>query len=241
VKKTFILWIALAFLISGCPSNRKELDQRFEKIESRLAALEKLLMPPAPEAKKQTEAYVLPAGASAVFGKKDAPLSVTVFSNFQCPYCAKADDALRKLMNDAELAQNLNIVFKHFPFKRHEMARKASKLAMAAGEQGKFWEMSDKIFKNQDALSEANFKKWSQELALDMKKLDADLLANDKVYDDRINSDIELGDKVAHLEGTPWILIGKKDSGWLYEGDLSADAVKKFLEEKNLKAAPAGH
>lgn len=232
LKNISLFVLAVLFLhgCNGCPQDKK----LYEKVESnaaRIEALEKLIMPKEEE-QGQKEAYVLPDGDSYVLGNKDAPISVAVFSNFQCPYCARADVALRGLLKDEELQAKIKIVFKHFPFDRHTDARPASKATLAAGEQGndKFWLMAEKIFANQSELGEKSYQKWAKEIGLDVAKFNADLKNNDAKYDETINADIKLGAEQAELRGTPWIVIG----GWLLDGNIDAETFKRIIKEKNL-------
>lgn len=227
------LLVSLAWL-SGCTVN-KALEERLRKIEERLDAIEKMLAPPKEEPQEQSEAYNIPIGTSYVLHGKDSATKegkahVVVFSNFQCPYCAQADTALRQLLDDPKLKDRIDVVFKHFPFPRHPFARPASKAALAAGEQGndKFWAMVDKLFKNQDALSEANFVKWAKELKLDIPKFQKDLKDNDKKYDDIINEDIKLGENAAKLQGTPWILV----DGWVLTKGITAADIEEKLNKR---------
>lgn len=225
------LVLGLVFL-NGCTVDKRinELQAQLKKVEDRLAALEKMLMPPKEEPPVQTQAYDIPIGDSPVLGKKDAKVTITVFSNFQCPYCARADKALRDLVKDPSMSDTVNVVFKHFPFDRHPEARPASKAAMAASEQGKFWELADKIFANQNDMNEKNYEKWAKEIGLDVAKFNKDRKDNDQKYNAMIDADIKLGAENAKLEGTPWILVG----GWLLDGDINAATVKKMIEEKKL-------
>jgi protein-disulfide isomerase len=179
----------------------------------------------------QEHAYLIPINKSPVLGKPDAKTNIVVFSNFECPYCSRADGLLRQIVADPELKDHVNLVFKHFPFDRHKLARPAAKAALAAGEQGKFWEMSELIFANQPNLSEENFKKWAQQIGLDLNKFNSDLKDHDKKYDEQINEDIKIGTETAKLKGTPWITIG----GWLFEVEpMNAQSVKDFIKAKNL-------
>ena len=224
--------VLVLFLLLGVVAymGNKKLNDNFSDLNKRLTVVEKIVLPP--EEPVQTEAFDIPVGNSFILGNKNAKYNLTVFSNFQCPYCSKADVQIRKLLEDPELKDNLMIVFKHFPFARHVDARMASKACLAAGEQGhdKFWLMSEKCFANQSGLNAANFEKWAKEIGLDVDKFKAHLIANDKKYEEEINNDINLGTQKAQLTGTPWLLI----NGWMYEENISADNVKKFIKEKKL-------
>ena len=91
--------------------------------------------------------YEIPVANSAVRGPKDAPVTIVMFSDFQCPFCAQAvpivDDVLKAYPND------VNFVMKQFPLRQiHPNADPAARAAIAAGKQGKFWEMHDELYKN---------------------------------------------------------------------------------------------
>ena len=229
INKRWLIYTALlALFMSSCTVDKKIYDM-IAQIEKRLDVIEKIVLPPKEET--QQNAYVIPVAHSPVLGKADAKNSIVVFTNFQCPFCARADASLRDVIKDSELKDQLNLVFKHFPFERHKMARPASKAAMAASEQGKFWDMTKIIFENQKDLSPENIQIWAKKIGLDINKFNNDLKANDAKYDAQINEDIKLGAEQAQLKGTPWILIG----GWLYESDkIDPASVKAFLKAKNL-------
>lgn len=228
-KKLLLIGLGLGLLLtSGCKD--KKLIEEVAELKKRVEALEKIIAPAKEEPQVQASAYVLPVDNSYVLGKKDAPVNIMVFSNFQCPYCARADKALRELLKDDELKEKVNLVFKHFPFERHPEARPAAKVTLAAGEQGKFWEMSEKIFANQGEMNEKNYQKWAKEIGVDVAKLNKDLKDKDKAYNEMIDRDIKLGAESAKLEGTPWILVG----GWLLEGEINPASIKKMIAEKKL-------
>lgn len=232
MKVRLTCWFFLLVLIlGGCKSQDNQIADLLKEVKSlgeRLTTLEKLVLPQAPA--EQESAYELPVGDSPVLGKKDAKVSITVFSNFQCPYCARADKLLRAVVEDQELKDKVNLVFKHFPFERHPQARKAAKASLASKEQGKFWPMAEKIFLNQGELSDEKYVVWAKELELDVDKFNQDLKDNDSNYSELIDNDIKLGTEEARLEGTPWILVG----GWLLDGEISADNIKSLIKEKNL-------
>src|SRR5262245_61783919 len=99
---------------------------------------------------------------------------------------------------------------------------------MAAGAQGKFWEMHDKIFANQQTMDRAHYEQWAQELGLDMTKFKADLDASR--YKDRIKADSEEGTRVG-AQGTPTFFI----NGIKLVGAQPVDAFKKLIDEQMAK------
>ena len=138
---------------------------------------------------------------------------------------------LRDIVKDPELTGKVNVVFKQFPLDFHKNARPAAKAALAANEQGKFWEMAEKLYANQKDLAPEAYTKWAQELGLNMKKFEADLKNNDSKYEETIKNDTNLGSTEAKVRGTPSIFV----NGWELR-QRSVDGVKAIIKEKNLGA-----
>ena len=182
-----------------------------------------------PEPAPQTEAYKIPQGNSYALGPKTAPVNVVVFSDFQCPFCSRVDPMLQEVVKDAELKGKVNVVFKHFPLSFHKDAMPASKAALAAGEQGKFWEMSERLFANQKDLKPENFSKWAEEIGLNVARFEKDLKANDAKYEKDIQEDMKLGTTAAKVRGTPSIFV----NGWELR-QRSVDGVKAIVKDKKL-------
>jgi protein-disulfide isomerase len=236
MKKLVVASIAaLALLAVGCQpppaGNTADLEKRIAKLEKEVETLKKrpAAAPKRPERKPQTAAYKIPVGDSPVLGNKDAKISLTIFSDFQCPFCARVDPLLHDVVKDPELKDKVNVVFKHFPLSFHKEAKPASKAAMAAQEQGKFYEYGKKLLANQRALTPENFKKWAGEVGLDVAKWEADLKANDAKYEEMIKADMALGTKEARVRGTPTMLVG----GWELR-QRSVDGVKQLLKDKKM-------
>ncbi len=249
-RLVFLSGIAL-FLISGCQKNNKEIVEKVAKLEERIALLEKRIaaqpqaqqQPPAQA--EQTAAFDLPVGGSYVWGNKDAPVTLTVFSDYQCPFCSRAHDSLvEKAIADPQLKDKVKVVFKHFPLSFHKAARPASKAALAAGEQGQdcFWEMTKKLFAGQKELTDDNFKKWAGEVkcaktpggpqtALNATKFWSDYTGKDADYEKAIKEDMDLGMNKAQVRGTPSFFL----NGWKLN-QRSVEAIKQLIEEMNMLA-----
>lgn len=121
------------------------------------------------------------------------------------------------------------VVFKHFPLSFHKEAMPAAEAAMAAHEQGKFWEYSDKIFANQKELTSENFEKWAGELGLDMEKFKASMASGK--WKAKIQKDMAEGSK-AGVRGTPSFYI----NGRKFEpmGGMSPQAFKSVIDKEIL-------
>src|SRR6266700_6068161 len=95
-------------------------------------------------------------------------VEVVVFSDFQCPFCRQFAQPIRDLQTQGIPGLRTTIAFKHFPLSFHPDSQLAHQAALAAGEQGKSWEMHDLLFANQSALKRENLVEYAKKLALDL-------------------------------------------------------------------------
>jgi protein-disulfide isomerase len=146
-----------------------------------------------------------------VRGNNAAPVTIEEYADFECPFCAQTQASLNSLMKN--YGANIRIVFKQFPLiSLHPNAQKAAEASECAGEQGKFWEMHDLIFANQQQLSEVQLKSWAtNNLKLDENKFNSCL--DSGKYVGKIKADIAEGVRRG-VDGTPTIFInGEKMVG----------------------------
>ncbi|MDB6057999.1 MAG: oxidoreductase [Verrucomicrobiales bacterium] len=157
-----------------------------------------------------------------VRGPHRAPVTLVEYGDIECPYCGQAHSILRAL--EQEMEGQLRFVFRHFPLTTiHPFAEHASEAAEAAGAQGKFWEMHDLLFENQDALSDEDLVTYSAELNLDARRVANDIVTG--AHAARIGHDIDTGLR-SEVDGTPMFFInGKK-----YNGDLELYAMLEALQ-----------
>jgi protein-disulfide isomerase len=139
---------------------------------------------------------------SPVRGSPDAVVSITEFADFQCPYCASARSALDQVLR--EYPHKVKLVYRNFPLDFHPDSMLAHHAAMAAGEQGKFWEMHDLIFSHQRAMKRDDLFSMARSLGLDMDRFATDL-QSDKVQRE-ISADREDG-KRQGVSGTPTFYV----------------------------------
>ncbi len=166
--------------------------------------------------------YDVPVDGSICKGPANAKVTIMEFSEFQCPFCSRVLPTLKKI--DEEYKGKVRVCFKHSPLPFHKDAPLASEAALAAGDQGKFWEMHDKLFGNQKALKRADLEKYAQELGLDMSKFKAAL--DSGAMKEQIKKDQDLGRKVG-ARGTPTFFInGKK-----LVGAQPFENFKKMIDE----------
>jgi protein-disulfide isomerase len=142
-------------------------------------------------------------------GNARAPVTIVEFSDFQCPFCSRAGPTLKQI--EQTYGKDVRIVWKHQPLPFHPEALPAALAAEAARQQGKFWEMHDKLFENQRALSAASYEAWAKELGLDVGKFKAAMA--DPQVKERVLADQALGNKVG-ANGTPTFFVnGEKVVG----------------------------
>ena len=156
-------------------------------------------------------------------GAADALVNIVVFSDFQCPFCSRVNPTLERISK--EFPGKVRIFFKHYPLPFHEDAPLASQAALAAGAQGKFWEMHDKLFANQQALKRPDLDRYAQELGLDAAKFKQALDGN--TFKARIDADMALAGKIG-VGGTPASFV----NGRLISGAVRFDDFKKIVEEE---------
>lgn len=111
-----------------------------------------------------------------VRGKVDAPVTLVVFSDFECPWCGKLEPVLAELQ--AQNQDKLRIIFKHLPLPMHQQAEPAALAAIAAQQQGKFWEMHDALFQT-TAWTPNTIDETALRLGLNMEKFRADMASQE--------------------------------------------------------------
>lgn len=145
----------------------------------------------------------------ATMGSADAPVTVVEFTDFQCPFCRRASEPLHQLL--AQSGGSVRWVYRSYPLDFHEHAAEAAEVALAAGDQGKFWPMHDLLFANQANLDREHFDQFARQLGLDVAKFDQDLTSGR--FRARVAADRALGQKYG-VDGTPAFFInGRYISG----------------------------
>ena len=143
-----------------------------------------------------------------VRGPEDAAVTVVEYGDFQCPYCGRAEPAVRALLGDADV----RFVWRHLPLTDvHPEAELAAQAAEAAGAQGKFWEMHDLLLSRQDHLRLTDLLQYAEELGLDIERLHDDLQR--RRHEARVAQDVESAD-LSGVAGTPTFFVnGQRHHG----------------------------
>ncbi len=171
---------------------------------------------------------VVAADDDPIRGPKDAPVQIVMFSDYQCPFCTKVEDTMKQVRE--KYGDKVVIVFRDFPLSFHNRAQKAAEAAGCAGEQGKFWEMHDKLFANQRALEPANLDQYATEIGLDMTKFKACLDSGQRAPE--IAADMMAGQAVG-VTGTPAAFV----NGRFVNGAQPFEAFAKIIDDELARAA----
>ena len=161
-----------------------------------------------------------------VKGATAAKVTIITFSDFQCPYCSRVNPTLEKVMKDYD--GKVKMVFRNFPLDFHPMAEKAAEAGACAADQGKFWEMHDKMFGNQAKLTVDDLKASAKGLGLDVAKFDKCLDSGEKKP--LVDADQKAGSE-AGVQGTPAFFV----NGVFINGAQPYESFKDAIERELTK------
>jgi protein-disulfide isomerase len=157
-------------------------------------------------------------------GPMKAPMTLVDYGDYECPACGAAYPIVKAIQES--LAKRLCFVFRNFPLTTiHPHSEHAAEAAEAAGAQGKFWEMHDIIYENQDALEDEDLAEYAEELGLDAPRLISEVLA--EAYGRRIREDFTSGVR-SGVNGTPTFFI----NDIRYEGSYDFESLLAALIEQ---------
>jgi protein-disulfide isomerase len=171
----------------------------------------------APSAEAQS--LLLPAR-----GEPTAPMVILLFSDFQCPSCAKAEATLKEV-RDA-FPKDVQVIFKHSPLPTHADAPLAHELSVEAARQGKFWEMHDLLFANQEKLKKADLEGYAQKLGLDMQAVSKAL--NERTHRPQVERDLAEA-RALGVTGTPTIYLNGRRAAGLPPASAMINVIKSLL------------
>jgi protein-disulfide isomerase len=162
-------------------------------------------------------------GGSPTTGAKDQKIVLLEFSDFQCPYCAKAHQTLKQFMTTHQ--NQVTLVYKFLPLTQiHPQAMPSAKAAWAAGQQGKFWEFHDALFENQQKLGEPLYVATAKALNLDLKRFDQD--RNGQAASAAIQKDVDMAEKLG-VTGTPFLIMNDQ----VISGGAQLDNLEAALKQ----------
>lgn len=164
---------------------------------------------------------------SPTTGATESKLILLEFSDFQCPFCARAHTTLKEFMNAHK--DEVLLAYKHLPLaSAHPQAVAAAKAAWAAGQQGKFWQYHDALFSQQKQLGEELYEAIAQDLNLDLDRFNQDR-QGDKA-EAAIRQDLDLAKELG-LEGTPTFIFNEE----ILVGAVPLDTLERTLSQQQQK------
>jgi protein-disulfide isomerase len=160
-------------------------------------------------------------------GGNDAPIELVEYGDYECPHCGRAYPILKEVQR--KLKNSLKFVFRNFPLSEmHPDAFNAAVATEAAAVQGKFWEMHDIVFENQENLSPTDLLAYAKQIGLDINQFKTDI--NKEAISAKVENDFESG-ILSGVNGTPSFYInGIKYNGSWEEADLT-EHLKSLLKK----------
>lgn len=167
-------------------------------------------------------------------GPPHVPTILLEYGDYECPFCGRAHLVVKEVMRS--LRGQLGYVFRHFPLSNmHPNAELAAEAAEAAGAQGRFWEMHDALYANQERLGPGQIEVLARELRLDTERFVREV--NDRVYRERVRRDFMSGVR-SGVNGTPTFFI----NGARFDGSWDADTLTTVLRATlHAERGPAQH
>jgi protein-disulfide isomerase len=196
--------------IDDLKEGQKALQRDVQEIKSLLRAH----MPPAAQGPQETLAQpvVLSIDGAPFLGNKDAQVALVEFSDFQCPFCARhSQQTLPAIVKDYVDAGKVKYVLRDFPIVAlHPNAQKSHEAAHCASEQGKYWEMHDRLFGNIGGQEGQELAAQAKALRLDVRKFEQCLASGRHAA--AVTKAIEEGQR-AGVHGTPTFFVGVSGDG----------------------------
>jgi protein-disulfide isomerase len=152
-------------------------------------------------------------------GPADAPVTFVEYGDYECPYCGAAYPIIKEVQS--RMGDRLRFVFRNFPISTsHPHAEQAAEAAEAAASQGKFWEMHDLLYENQEHLDDTDLHRYADQLLLDVGVFDEELAQH--VHAERVREDFMSGVR-SGVNGTPTFYVnGTRHDGGYQLGELLA-------------------
>jgi protein-disulfide isomerase len=173
---------------------------------------------------------------SPEIGAKDAVVTIVEWADFECPFCRAFYPVLDELAH--KYPTQVRLVYKLYPLSAHPHGEIAARAAVAALNQGKFWEMHHVLFENQDRLEQSDLEKYAKQIGLDVGKFRSEF--GSKEVGERIEKDKKQADELG-LDGTPFLFINGRyvNLQYLAAQDDVADWVKLEIELAGQTPKPA--
>ncbi len=165
-------------------------------------------------------------------GPDDAPVTIVEFSDYQCPFCSRAEPTIKRLLD--RYGSQIRVVYRHYPLDRiHPRARPAAEAAVCVQEQGRYWDFHERLFANQRALEDADLEQYASDLGIDMAAYAACLEKPETKA--RVQADTEAAER-AGVSGTPAFFV----NGIMLSGARSEDDFAAIIDSELAARAGGG-
>jgi protein-disulfide isomerase len=203
--------------------NRREV----RRLRARVTQLETIANAPTPQGALLNKVYAVDIAQASAKGPANAPVTLVVFSEFQCPFCLSVTPTLKQL--EETYTDRVRFVWKHLPLTSiHPHAMGAAIAAEAASNQGKFWEYHDKLFANQQRIAPEDLKRYAQELGLDVGRFERDL--EDPNLKEKVLLDMAQATSLS-VKSTPTVFI----NGRLVKGAMPFETYATIIDDELAK------
>jgi Na+/H+ antiporter NhaA len=166
-----------------------------------------------------------------VRGPETAPVTLIEYGDYQCPYCGQAEVVIRELLD--QFGDELRYVWRHLPLNDvHPNAQMAAEAAEAAGAQGAFWPMHDRLLAAQDELTARDLKRHAEELDLDVERFWEELRRRE--HAERVADDVASAD-ASGVAGTPSFFVDGRRHQGAYDVETLSAAVRAARSRSRLR------
>jgi Na+/H+ antiporter NhaA len=166
-------------------------------------------------------------------GSQQGPVTLVEYGDYECPYCGRAEVVVRELLDS--FGDDLRYVWRHLPLNDvHPNAQMAAEAAEAAGAQGAFWEMNDRLLQHQDQLTPADLRRHAEELGLDVDRFWDELRRRE--YAERVADDVASAD-ASGVAGTPGFFINGRRHQGAYDIETLTSAVRRARDTARIRSA----
>lgn len=167
----------------------------------------------------------IPIGLSPILGNDNAKITIIEYSDFQCPYCAKAEQTIQELLK--KYGKDIRLVYKQYPLSFHKEAFKASEASLCANEQSNkyFWQLHNEMFNDPRHLRVGELKEKAEKLGMDKKRFSECI--NSSKYASQVNAEIAEGNRFG-VNSTPVFFI----NGILVKGAIPFSEFEKIILEE---------
>ena len=159
-------------------------------------------------------------------GADDAPVTLLEYGDYECPFCGRAYVIIKRLQE--YFGDQLRFAYRNFPLTQvHPHAQQAAEAAEAAGAQGKFWEMHDMLYENQDALDLPSLREYALVLELDLDRFDMEMMTH--AHAQRVREDFMSGVR-SGVNGTPTFYLNSLRFDGSWDGTRLMTAIQELIE-----------